>query len=120
MVKYAYFLIRGIMISVLSQVFFFFLNLYSIIYLQVLNFGPPAAMQVVYVLLLAHLLERTPVGVWHSEPLRVPRPDVDVDGGKVVILLVAGGSRSWYLNHGWDFMAKNIMVHYSAKICGIF
>ena len=49
-------------------------------------------MQVVDVVLDAELLQRAPVFVGHAEPLRVAGADVDVDGGKVVVLLVAGGS----------------------------
>ena len=50
-------------------------------------------MEVVDVLLLAHLLERAPVLVRYPEPLGVPGPDVHVDGGEVVVLLVPRGPR---------------------------
>jgi hypothetical protein len=53
--------------------------------------------EVVHLVLLAELLEGAPVGVRHPEPLRVPGPDIDVNGRKVVVLLVAGGSRPGHL-----------------------
>ena len=55
-------------------------------------------MQVVDVVLDAELLQRAPVFVGHAEPLRVAGADVDVDGGKVVVLLVAGGSWPGHLH----------------------
>ena len=83
-------------------------NIY-ISYLEVLHAGPPGAVEVVHLVLLAELLQGPPIGVGHPEPLRVPGPDVDVDRGKVVVLLMARRSRSgnlggtrgnWVLTHG--------------------
>lgn len=39
-------------------------------------------------LLLAKVAHHPPVGLRHSEPLTVPRADVDVDRTEVVVLLV--------------------------------
>ena len=44
--------------------------------------------------LFADLLDSAPVLVGASEPLAVPRADVDVDGGEAVVLLVSGCTRA--------------------------
>lgn len=46
-------------------------------------------MQVVDVVLLAERLDAAPVRVGRREPLAVARPDVDVDGAEVVVLLMS-------------------------------
>jgi hypothetical protein len=38
-----------------------------------------------------------PVSVWHGEPLAITRSDVDVDGTKIVVLLMTGRSTTGYL-----------------------
>ena len=61
---------------------------------QVGHLGPPAAVQVVHLVELALLLERAPVLVRNTKPFAVSGPDVDVDSGKVVVLLMSGSSSS--------------------------
>ena len=40
-------------------------------------------------LLFTEVVDGSPVRLWHSKPLAVSRPDVDVDRTEVVVLLVA-------------------------------
>jgi len=62
-------------------------------------------MQVVYAVLMTKTLERAPIFVWHAEPLRISRTNIDVDGAKVVVLLMSGSSRAR------DFHVKLYCVH---------
>lgn len=56
---------------------------------QILQHRPPGSVQIVDVVAFAQLLNAAPIGVRHGEPFAIARPNVDVDGAKVVVLLVA-------------------------------
>lgn len=56
---------------------------------EVLQHGPPRAVQVVDLVLLAEGADGAPVGVRNGEPLAVAGADVDVYRAEVVVLLVS-------------------------------
>ena len=68
-------------------------------------------MQIINLVLLTQLLQGAPILVGDTEPLGVAGPDVHVDGGKVVVLLVArrAGSRHFHVEldcvHAEDLVA---------------
>ena len=69
-------------------------------------------MQIINLVLLTQLLQGTPILVGDTEPLGVAGPDVHVDGGKVVVLLVAGGARPRHLHVQLDGVhAEDLMSH---------
>ena len=69
-------------------------------------------MQVINLVLLTQLLQGTPILVGDTEPLGVAGPDVHVDGGKVVVLLVAGGAGPRDLHVQLDGVhAEDLVAH---------
>lgn len=69
-------------------------------------------MEVADVVLLAQVVDGSPVGVRHAEPLAVARPDVDVDGAERVVLLVAGSPAPRYLHVQLDRVhAQDAVTH---------
>lgn len=59
---------------------------------EILQARPPAAVQVIDVVLFAELLNASPVRVGRGKPLAVTGTDVDVDRAEVVVLLMARSS----------------------------
>lgn len=78
---------------------------------QVLHDGPPGTVQVVDVVLLAQLLNATPIRVGSSEPFAVSRTDINVYRTEVVVFLVARRPTARHLHvqlhrvHAQDHMA---------------